>query len=326
MYTYHDYIKMKILLTGSAGFIGYHLAKSLLKQNYEVVGIDNLNNYYDVKLKKKRLERLYSYNSFNFIKLDLVDKKLLSDNFRRFDPQLVVNLAAQAGVSYSIANPYAYLKSNLSGFLNLIECCRNFRVDGLIYASSSSIYGLNDKIPFSENDKSDSPIALYGATKKANELIAHSYSHLYDLNTTGLRYFTVYGPWYRPDMAMYIFIKKIINDEKITVYNDGNIFRDFTYIDDIIRGTVSAIQKNYNCELFNLGNNKKVKLLDLINLIEDSLGKKAKVEFEALKKGDMLETYADIKHAQEKLNYLPRVDISSGIPKLVKWFKEYHQC
>ena len=209
MYTYHDYIKMKILLTGSAGFIGYHLAKSLLKQNYEVLGIDNLNNYYDVKLKKKRLERLYSYNSFNFIKLDLVDKKLLSDNFRRFDPQLVVNLAAQAGVSYSIANPYAYLKSNLSGFLNLIECCRNFRVDGLIYASSSSIYGLNDKIPFSENDKSDSPIALYGATKKANELIAHSYSHLYDLNTTGLRYFTVYGPWYRPDMAMYIFIKKL---------------------------------------------------------------------------------------------------------------------
>tara|TARA_Y100000748_G_scaffold195482_1_gene163741 strand:- start:41063 stop:42016 length:954 start_codon:yes stop_codon:yes gene_type:complete len=317
---------MKILLTGSAGFIGFHLTKSLLDDNHKILGIDNINDYYDVKLKKDRLNQLKNYDNFIFKKIDLTEKELLAKEFASFCPQIVVNLAAQAGVAYSMSNPYAYLESNLVGFMNIIECCRNYQVEGLIYASSSSVYGLNTKLPFSINDRVDKPIALYGATKRSNELIAHSYSHLYELNTTGLRYFTVYGPWYRPDMAMFIFINNIINGKKINLYNNGDIYRDFTYIDDIVNGTKQAINKNYNCEIFNLGNNKKEKLSYIIELIENELNLNAIILNKGIKKGDMLETFADITASEHKLNYSPEINIEVGIPKLIKWFKEYYKC
>jgi UDP-glucuronate 4-epimerase len=223
-----------VLVTGCAGFIGYHLSVSLLKDGVEVLGIDNLNEYYDINLKNNRLSNLQVYNNFTFQKVDIADKDSLSQKFKQFQPDMVVNLAAQAGVRYSIKNPYAYLDSNLTGFLNILEMCRHHEIGGLVYASSSSVYGSNTKYPFSTSDRTDNPIALYGATKKANELMAHSYSHLYDLPTTGLRYFTVYGPWGRPDMAMYIFTEKICNGDPIPVFNKGNMKRDFTFIDDII--------------------------------------------------------------------------------------------
>ena len=264
----------RILVTGVAGFIGFHLCKSLLDDGYEVLGIDNLNDYYDLKLKHARLNQLTPYKNFTFEKIDIANRKALTKTFTDFKPNKVVNLAAQAGVRYSIENPYAYMNSNLVGFLNIIELCRHNNVKGLIYASSSSVYGGNTKIPFSVEDRVDKPIALYGATKRANELIAYSYSHLYGLHSTGLRYFTVYGPWGRPDMAMYIFTKKILVGESIPVFNNGNMRRDFTYIDDIVSGTRSAINKNYKCEIFNLGNNKSEDLMDLIYYIEKYLNKK----------------------------------------------------
>ncbi len=315
---------MKILVTGAAGFIGYHLVLSLLRDGYSVTGVDNLNNYYDTKLKKDRLKNLNSFDSFNFYKIDISNKEDLKKVFDTQKPDKVVNLAAQAGVRYSLKNPYAYLESNLVGFINVIELCRHQKVKGLVYASSSSIYGNLKKTPFSETLKSDVPISLYGATKKANELIAHSYSHLYNLKTTGLRFFTVYGPWYRPDMAMYIFIKKIINNQTIPVFNYGKMKRDFTYIDDIIMGTRSAIKNNYDCEIFNLGNNKAEKLTDMISVIESSLNKKANIEFLPMQPGDVTETFADINHSLKKLEYRPKTEISNGIPKLVNWFKEYY--
>ena len=232
-----------VLVTGCAGFIGYHLSVSLLKDGVEVLGIDNLNEYYDINLKNNRLSNLQVYKNFTFQKVDIADKESLSQRFQQFQPDMVVNLAAQAGVRYSIENPYAYLDSNLTGFLNILEMCRHHQVKGLVYASSSSVYGSNTKYPFSTDDRTDNPIALYGATKKANELMAHSYSHLYGLPTTGLRYFTVYGPWGRPDMAMYIFTENICNGDSIPVFNKGNMKRDFTFIDDIIAGTRSAMGK-----------------------------------------------------------------------------------
>ena len=236
----------------------------------------------------------------------------------------MVNLAAQAGVRYSITNPYAYLNSNLVGFLNVLESCKETKVDGLIYASSSSIYGKIKETPFSENQKTDSPISLYGATKKSNELIAHSYSHLYNLKTTGLRYFTVYGPWYRPDMAMFIFIKKILNGESIPVYNYGKMRRDFTFIDDIISGTRSAISKNYDCEIFNLGNSKSEELLKMISVIEKNLKVNAKLNLLPMQQGDVVETFADINYTYEMLNYKPKTKIEVGIPFLVEWFRNYY--
>ena len=235
----------KILVTGAAGFIGYHLCKSLLEDDYEVLGIDNINDYYDPNLKLARLEQLKPYKNFKFEKVDISDRESLTQSFQSFNPNKVVNLAAQAGVRYSIENPYAYMNSNLVGFLNIIELCRHNNVEGLIYASSSSVYGGNKKTPFSVEDRVDNPISLYAASKKSNELIANSYSHLYGLHTTGLRYFTVYGPWGRPDMAMLIFTRKILAGEPIPVFNNGNMKRDFTYIDDIICGTRAAIDKNY---------------------------------------------------------------------------------
>jgi len=251
----------KILVTGAAGFIGFHLSKSLLEDGYEVLGIDNLNDYYDPNLKHARLDIIRKYPNFKFQKVDIADRESLTKVFVDFAPNKVVNLAAQAGVRYSLTNPYAYMDSNLIGFINILELCRHNEVEGLIYASSSSVYGSNKKIPFSVDDRVDNPISLYAATKKANELIAHSYSHLYGLHTTGLRFFTVYGPWGRPDMAMYIFADKISKGEPIQVFNNGKMKRDFTFIDDIISGIRASIEKNYQCEVFNLGNHRSEDLM-----------------------------------------------------------------
>ena len=316
---------MRILVTGSAGFIGFHLCKSLLEDGYVVLGIDNINDYYDPTLKLARLEQLKPYKNFKFEKVDIADRESITKSFQAFKPNKVVNLAAQAGVRYSIENPYAYMNSNLVGFLNIIELCRHNEVEGLIYASSSSVYGGNIKIPFSVEDQVDNPISLYGATKRANELIARSYSRLYDLHTTGLRYFTVYGPWGRPDMAMFIFTKKILADEPIPVFNKGNMKRDFTYIDDIITGTRSAIDKNHKCEVFNLGNHRSEQLMDMIALIEKELGKKAIINFQPMQPGDVKETYADIDHSIKKLNFSPQTSIEVGISKFIHWYKSYHK-
>ena len=331
---------MKILVTGAAGFIGFHLSKSLLEDGYEVLGVDNLNDYYDVNLKYARLNELglakevvnnSKFNiqhstlnkRFRFCKVDISHREKLSEVFKEFAPTKVVNLAAQAGVRYSIENPYAYMDANLVGFLNIIELCRHNGVEGLIYASSSSVYGGNTKIPFSVEDRVDNPVSLYAATKKANELIANTYSHLYGLPTTGLRFFTVYGPWGRPDMAYYLFTDKIAKGESIQVYNNGDMKRDFTYIDDIITGTRSAIDKNYKCEVFNLGNHKSEELMDVVRLIEENLGKKAEIQYLPMQKGDVPVTYADISKTQELLDYKPGINIDKGIYGFFKWYKEY---
>jgi len=312
---------MKILVTGAAGFIGFHLCKSLLDDGYEVLGIDNLNNYYDPNLKNARLEQLKPYNSFTFEKVDITDRESITRSFQTFKPSKVVNLAAQAGVRYSIENPYAYMDSNLVGFLNIIELCRNNNVEGLIYASSSSVYGGNDKTPFNVDDRVDKPLALYGATKRANELIACSYSHLYGLSTTGLRYFTVYGPWGRPDMAMFIFTKKILAGEPIPVFNNGNMKRDFTFIDDIIGGTKAAIYKNYQCEIFNLGNHRSEKLMDIVYHIEKNLDKKAKIKFLPMQPGDVTESFADIEKSVKMLGFKPKTNVDEGIKFFIHWYK-----
>jgi len=314
----------KILVTGSAGFIGYHLCRSLALDNNEVLGLDNLNDYYDIKLKISRLEQLNKFENFNFEKIDICDKESLTKVFNNFNPDIVVNLAAQAGVRYSIENPYAYMESNLVGFLNIIELSRHNSSKSFIYASSSSVYGANKTVPFKENVNTQKPISLYGATKSANELIAHSYSHLYSLNTTGLRFFTVYGPWGRPDMAMFIFTNNILNNIPIHVFNNGKMKRDFTYIDDIIFGIKSAIDKNYKCEIFNLGNNKSENLMDMISIIENELGVKAIIEYMPMQPGDVIETIADLKKSSLKLGYNPVAEIKYGIPRFIKWYKSYY--
>ncbi len=316
---------MRVLITGVAGFIGYHLAKSFLSEGIEVCGIDNINNYYDINLKKDRLKNLSSYKNFLFKKIDMINKELLSNTFIDYKPTKVINLAAQAGVRYSIENPYAYLESNLIGFLNIIELCRHNNVKGLIYASSSSVYGSNKKIPFSVEDRVSKPIALYGATKRANELIAHSYSHLYDLHTTGLRYFTAYGPWGRPDMAMFIFARKILKNEPIPIFNHGKMRRDFTYIDDIISGTRKAVEKNYECEVFNIGNNKSEKLMDMIALIEKELGLQAKKRLLPIQPGDIPESFANIEKSKKMLGYKPTTNINEGIQHFISWYKDYYK-
>tara|TARA_B100000900_G_C20599828_1_gene725028 strand:+ start:233 stop:1189 length:957 start_codon:yes stop_codon:yes gene_type:complete len=314
----------KILITGCAGFIGMHLTQSLLESDFEVVGIDNLNDYYCPKLKEKRLGKIEAYSNFKFYKGCISDRTLLNKIFRSAKPKKVVNLAAQAGVRYSIENPYAYIQSNIVGFINILEECRYGRVEGLIYASSSSVYGGNKVIPFKESQNVDKPISIYAATKKSNELMAYTYSHLYGLNTTGLRFFTVYGPWGRPDMAMYIFAKKIMKNEKIEIFNYGKMNRDFTYIDDVIHGTRSAMNKNHKCKIFNLGNNNSESLMDMIRLIEKSIGKKAKSDYKEIQPGDVKNTFADISLAKKYLNYKPKTTIKDGIPKFVKWFRSYH--
>tara|TARA_B100000575_G_scaffold285397_1_gene280618 strand:- start:501 stop:1460 length:960 start_codon:yes stop_codon:yes gene_type:complete len=314
----------KIVVTGCAGFIGYHLCNSLLSDGYEILGIDTINDYYDVSLKFDRLGILNKFNNFYFEKKNIADKDSISKLFSSFKPKIVVNLAAQAGVRYSLKNPYAYLDSNLSGFINIIEQCRQNKIKGLIYASSSSVYGGNKAIPFDENDRVDKPVSLYGATKRANELIAFSYSNLYNLNTTGLRFFTVYGPWGRPDMAMFIFTKNILQKKPIQVFNNGKMKRDFTYIDDIISGIRCAIDKNYACEIFNLGNNQSVELLHMINLIEKEINRKAIIDFQPLQPGDVIESFAEIKKSEKKLNFNPRTSIDIGIKKFIEWYKDYH--
>jgi len=315
----------KILVTGAAGFIGFHLSKSLLEDGYEVLGVDNLNDYYDPKLKHARLDIINKYPNFKFEKVDIAHREELTKAFVEFAPSKVVNLAAQAGVRYSLTNPYAYMESNLVGFLNIIELCRHNNVEGLIYASSSSVYGSNKKIPFSVDDRVDNPISLYAATKKANELIAHSYSHLYGLHTTGLRFFTVYGPWGRPDMAMYIFADKISKGEPIQVFNNGKMKRDFTYIDDIVSGIRASIDKNYQCEVFNLGNHRSEELMHMIELIEKDLGKKAIIDFQPMQPGDVPESFADIEKSTKMLGYRPMTNIDVGINFLINWFKKYNE-
>ena len=315
----------RILVTGSAGFIGMHLCRSLLDDGYEVLGIDNLNEYYDPKLKHDRLNQLYPYRNFTFEKIDIADGDSLTQSFKSFKPNKVVNLAAQAGVRYSLENPHVYIQTNVVGFMNILECCRHNDVQGLIYASSSSVYGGNTKIPFSVEGETDNPISLYAATKKANELMAHTYSHLYDLRSTGLRFFTVYGPWGRPDMAMFLFTDKILKGEPIQVFNHGNMKRDFTYIDDIISGTKAAIDKNYKCEVFNLGNHRSEKLMDMVQLIEENLRKKAEINYQPMQLGDIKESYADIKKSNKMLRYEPTTNVDVGIKRFVRWYNEYHR-
>ncbi len=315
---------VKILVTGSSGFIGMHMCEKLLNEDYQVLGLDNMNTYYDKNLKKRRLKKLEKHKGFTFKEVDISDLDMLKNAFNDFKPDKVINLAAQAGVRFSIKNPHSYINTNIAGFMNILECCRHFEVKGLIYASSSSVYGGNSKIPFSVKDRCDKPISIYAATKKANEMMAYSYSDLYGLRTTGLRFFTVYGEWGRPDMAIYIFTEKIINGEPIQVFNNGVMKRDFTYIDDIIDGIKKAMDKNYKCEIFNLGNNKTENLLDLIKIIEKNLKKKANIKFQGMQMGDVKSTCADIKYSTEKINYRSKTTINEGIPKFIDWYKKYN--
>ena len=315
----------KIIVTGSSGFIGMHLCIKLLNLGFQVLGLDNMNDYYSTRLKEKRLNNLKKYKKFSFKNVDISNMKELRLVFSAFKPNKVVNLAAQAGVRYSIENPSAYISSNIDGFMNILECCRHYEVEGLVYASSSSVYGANKKIPFSIKDSVNKPISIYAATKRANELMAHSYSHLFNLKTTGLRFFTVYGPWGRPDMAMYIFADKISKGEPIDVFNHGEMQRDFTYIDDIINGLIGSIEKNYFCEIFNLGNSHTENLMDMIKLIEKAIGKKAKVQFKEIQLGDVKKTFSDIKYTKQKIDYNPKIRIDEGIPEFINWFKDYNK-
>ncbi len=313
----------KILVTGCSGFIGMHLCENLLRDGTQVFGIDNMNDYYDVTLKKSRLKNLLKYNNFEFEKVDISNFDELMLSFKKFKPTKVVNLAAQAGVRYSLKNPHAYIKTNVMGFMNVLECCRNHQVRGLIYASSSSVYGGNIKSPFSVDDEVNKPISIYAASKKSNELMAYTYNHLYGLKSTGLRFFTVYGPWGRPDMAMYIFLNKINNGEEIKVFNHGDMQRDFTYIDDIISGIKSSIKKNYSYEIFNLGNNKSENLMDMISAIESCLKKKAKIKYLDMQPGDVKKTCADIDYTKLKLGYNPKISMHDGIIKFIDWYNHH---
>lgn len=333
----------KILVTGAAGFIGFYTAKKLIDLGYEVVGLDNMNDYYDVNLKYNRLKELginsleveqenhlvlsSSYPSFHFIRLNLEDRENLPILFESQKFNGVINLAAQAGVRYSLENPMAYVDSNIVGFVNLLECCRHHKIQHLVYASSSSVYGENDKIPFSETDQVDQPASLYAATKKANELMAHTYSHLYQLPTSGLRFFTVYGPWGRPDMAPMLFADAMTNNREIKVFNNGEMSRDFTYIDDIIQGIIITLQnpdkKGNGYQLFNIGNGSPVSLLHFIECMENSLGIKAQKNMMPMQAGDVPRTWADTKQLN-KLGYQSTTHIEKGVGQFVKWFKEYY--
>ena len=334
---------MKILITGTAGFIGYHLSKKLLDESYQVIGIDNLNDYYDPSLKQSRLEILGKYNNFNFQKVDLKDKTGIDNIFETQRPTHVINLAAQAGVRYSIENPHAYVDSNLIGFMNILEACRNYPVEHLLYASSSSVYGGNKVAPFSTNHNVDHPVSLYAATKKSNELMAHTYSHLYGMPTTGLRFFTVYGPYGRPDMAYFSFTKDILAENPIKVFNHGKMERDFTYIDDIVEGIVKLIEKapvaNKDWDeskdelsssfapykIYNIGNNNPVPLMRFINALESALGKTAEKVYMDMQPGDVLRTYADVSDLERDINFKPSTSIEDGLQKFVDWYLEYYQ-
>jgi UDP-glucuronate 4-epimerase len=315
-----------ILVTGAAGFIGFHLSKKLLEMGKSVVGVDNINSYYDVTLKKGRLEILNSYKNFMFYKEDIQDLGSLRSIFMRHQLDKVCNLAAQAGVRHSLKDPFSYQKSNLEGFLNLLELAREFGVNNFVYASSSSVYGCNKKVPFSVDDRVDTPVSLYAATKKANELIAHCYSHLYKIPCTGLRYFTVYGPWGRPDMALFLFTDAILKKRPINVYNHGRMKRDFTYIDDIVDGTVSALDKPVPYEVFNLGNSNSVGLMEFIHILEEELGQEAQKIMMPMQPGDVPETAADIRKSRELLGFAPKTPLREGIRKFVEWYKGYYNA
>lgn len=348
---------MKILITGTAGFIGYHLAKRLLERGDTVVGIDNINDYYDVRLKLARLEETgidteaitygmpvlsRKYRNYTFIKTDLLDKAALEDYFKDGNFDAVCNLAAQAGVRYSLTNPDVYIDSNIKGFLNILECCRHFNIGHLVYASSSSVYGMNKKMPFNEHNIADHPVSLYAASKKANEMMAHVYSHLFNLKTTGLRFFTVYGPWGRPDMALFIFTKAILEGTPIQVFNHGHMMRDFTYIDDIVSGIVHVIDEpaeDNPCwdaqnpdpasskapfRVFNIGRGAPVNLLDFITEIEKQTGLTANKKYLPLQDGDVTETYADVSYLAAARHYQPKTSVQAGVSQFVNWYKSFY--
>ena len=334
---------MKILVTGAAGFIGFHTCVKLVNLGHEVYGIDNINDYYNPNLKYDRLNELgfnksdskiskneiqsTKYNKLRFSKIDLVDHKYLNFLFKKENFEVVCNLAAQAGVRYSIKNPKAYIDSNISGFLNILEGCRNHKVKHLVYASSSSVYGENKKVPFAITDNVDCPISLYAATKKSNELMAYTYGHLYGFKTTGLRFFTVYGPWGRPDMAYYLFAEAISNNQPIKLFNNGDMERDFTYIDDIVNGVTKIIEKNVylreHYKIYNIGNNKTENLKDFISVIEDVLGKKATKEMHPMQQGDVPQTFADISELIKDYGYQPKTSINKGLESFLKWYNNY---
>ena len=321
-----------ILVTGGAGFIGYHLSKQLLEYDCTVIGYDNLNDYYEVQLKYDRLKDLEGREGYTFIKGDLADKETLGKLFQEYSFDIVVNLGAQAGVRYSIDNPDAYMSSNMVGLYNILECCRHYPVEHLVYASSSSVYGANKKVPFSVEDKVDYPVSLNAATKKSNELMAHCYSKLYGIPATGLRFFTVYGPFGRPDMAYFKFAKKIMNGETIQIYNNGDMMRDFTYIDDIVKGIANIlpnppeeIETGAKYKVYNIGNNKPEKLMDYIQTLEKHLGREAKKEFLPMQPGDVYQTYADVSDLMHDFNFKPSTSIDEGLGKFVTWFKEYYR-
>ena len=333
---------MKILVTGVAGFIGMHSAKKLLDGGHEIIGIDNLNDYYDVTLKEDRLKTLEGYKNFKFLKLDIKDQKDVLDLFKKESPERVLHLAAQAGVRYSIQNPYVYIDSNIQGFINILEGCRAIKTEHLVFASSSSVYGGNTKVPFSEHDNVDHPVSLYAATKKANELMAHTYSHLYQIPTTGLRFFTVYGPWGRPDMSPMLFTKAILADEPIQVFNHGDMMRDFTYIDDIVASVNETLFKTATpnsyfdahhpdpatshapYRIFNIGNSQPVPLMQFIETIEDALGKKAIKKMMGMQAGDVKVTSADTSELNHWVNFKPNTSIKEGVKRFVDWYKSYY--
>jgi len=317
---------VKILVTGAAGFIGMHLCERLLARGHEVVGIDNFNDYYAVSLKRDRHARLEAQANYRGHELDLCDKAGLDNLFRQNRFDAVCNLAAQAGVRYSLEHPDVYIKSNVEGFANLLEACRHQGLPRLVYASSSSVYGGNTKLPFSESDPVDSPVSLYAATKKSNELMAHTYSHLFGLQTIGLRFFTVYGPWGRPDMALWLFTEAMLAGRPIKVFNHGRMRRDFTYIDDIVTGVVAALEADNlgNCEIFNIGHNQPEDLLEVIRILGTTLGVEPQMQMLPMQPGDVPATYADIEAIATRLGYRPTTPISVGIPQFVAWYRQYH--
>ena len=317
---------MKIIVTGSSGFIGYHLAKKLLELNHTVYGIDSINNYYDVKIKNNRTKELKKFKNFFFLKVDLKNKAKIEKYFKKIKINLIINLAAQAGVRYSITSPQKYFDNNILGFFNLIEFARKYNIKNIVSASSSSVYGENKKIPFSEKDRVDNLTQFYAATKRSNEIIGEVYSKIYKMNFTFLRLFTVYGPWGRPDMAMVKFVTNIIKKKKIDVFNKGNHHRDFTYIDDIVDGIVKACfkKKKHNFRIYNLGSGKKIVLTKLINTIQSKLGLKAKINLKKMQKGDVKKTLSDLTRSKKELNYNPRVKIEEGIDRYIKWYRKYY--
>ena len=333
---------MKVLVTGSAGFIGNNLSEKLLNRGDEVIGIDNLNDYYDVTLKEARLAKIIDHDNFTEARISLEDREAVTELFKTHKPDRVVNLAAQAGVRYSLENPYAYIDTNIVGFINILEACRHNDVEHLVYASSSSVYGANTNMPFSVHNNVDHPVSLYAATKKSNELMAHTYSHLYQIPTTGLRFFTVYGPWGRPDMALFLFTKNILADKPIDVFNYGNHRRDFTYIDDIVEGVIRTLDKvptpdetwsgdhpdpatsKAPYRLYNIGNNQPVELRHYIEVLEDCLGKKATQNLLPLQLGDVPDTYADVEALVQDVDYKPQTKVEDGIANFVKWYREYY--